>query len=308
MNAHQNARTTPHIRALIVCRREAGEPIALIARPLGVSSRTVYKWLKRHAQEGLDGLQNRSSRPHRHGMAYASGWLDLIARLRRYRMTALEIAEHLGFPRSTVAYALKGLRLNRLSRLTPPRPVLRYERKSPGDLIHLDIKRLNRFHAPGHRVTGDRRLGKSKGAGWEYVHVCIDDHSRLAYVEVLADEKGLTCAGFLARATQWFARKGITVRRVMTDNGVGYISGVFRDCTLELNQRHIRTKPYTPQTNGKAERFIKTMLEEWAYFLPYKSSDRRTADLPRWVDHYNCHRKHAAIDMKPPISRIPAQT
>lgn len=157
------------------------------------------------------------------------------------------------------------------------------------------------------RVTGDSSLGKSKGAGWEYVHVCIDDHSRLAYVEVLANEKGVTCAGFLARATCWFAGKGVTVRRVMTDNGVGYISGVFRECAHGLGQRHIRTRPYTPQTNGKAERFIKTMLEEWAYFLPYRSSDRRKADLPRWLNHYNCHRNHGAINMKPPISRLPVQ-
>lgn len=308
MNAHKNARTTPHIRALIVRRRNAGEQIEAIACSLGISCRTVHKWLARHKQEGIGGLENRSSRPRHHGLAYAAGWRDLIAKLRQYRMSALEIAQSLGFPRSTVAYLLKAMNLNRLSRLSSPRPIRRYERKHPGDLIHIDIKKLNRFYAPGHRVTGERGLGKSYGAGWEYVHVCIDDHSRVAYVEVLVDEKGTTCAGFLARATLWFAARGITVRRVMTDNGVGYISHVFRDCVQGLGQRHIRTKPYTPQTNGKAERFIKTMLEEWAYFLPYKSSDRRKADLPRWVNYYNCQRNHGGINMKPPISRLPIQT
>lgn len=307
MNAHKNARTTPFIRALIVSRRSAGEQMDTIARSLGISVRTVYKWLARHRQEGAAGLENRSSQPHRHGTAYAAGWRDLIVKLRHYRMSALEIAQSLDFPRSTVAYVLKSLNLNRLNRLSPPRPVRRYERRRPGDLIHLDIKKLNRFHAPGHRVTGNRR-GKSRGAGWDYVHVCIDDHSRLAYVEALDDETGKTCAGFLARATLWFAARGITVRRVMTDNGSGYISDIFRECVQGLGLRHIRTRPYTPQTNGKAERFIKTMLHEWAYFLPYKSSRRRKADLPRWVQYYNCQREHGGINFKPPISRLTVQT
>ena len=236
------------------------------------------------------------------------GWRNLIEKLRHYRMTAYEIAQTLNLPRSTVSLALKRMGLNRLSRPTPPEPVRRYEHKRPGDLIHLDIKKLNRFTKPGHRATGWQNRQRSPGLGYDYVHVAIDDNSRVAYVEILPDEKGETCARFLARATQWFSCQGVTVRRVMTDNGVGYISHKFRDAALALGQKHIRTKPYTPKTNGKAERFIKTLLEEWAYGYPFQSHHTRNAWLPKWLNIYNCQRKHAGINFKTPISRLKRQS
>jgi len=263
-NPHKNARTTVYMRELIVTRRGAGESVSSIGVALGLSTRTVHKWLARFAAHGPAGLENRSSRPHTNPYAFTAGWEAVIAKLRRYRMTALEIAQTLGFARSTVSAVLKRLKLNRLGRLDPPEPVRRYERKNPGDLIHLDIKKLRRFNRIGHRMSGDRSLGKSKNMAWDYVHICIDDHARVAYAEVLEDEKGKTCADFLARAVKWFADHGVTVRRVMSDNGVGYISNIFAETAQALGMRHIRTRPYTPQTNGKAERFIQTMLREWA--------------------------------------------
>ena len=183
----------------------------------------------------------------------------------------------------------------------------RYERRRPGDLIHIDIKKLARFKRIGHRINGDRRKGRSENVGYDYVHVCVDDHSRVAYVEVLPDETGKTSADFLARAVVWFANKGITIRRVMSDNGAGYTSSIFRQARQALGLNHLRTRPYTPKTNGKAERFIKTMLEEWAYALPYKTSDRRKADLPRWLRIYNHHRPHGSLGGAPPITRLTAQ-
>lgn len=237
-----------------------------------------------------------------------TGWKALIVKMRHYRMTALEIGEALDQPRSTVALALKRWRLNRLNKLTPPEPVRRYERKRPGDLIHLDIKKPGRFNKPGHRVTGWQRCKRSRGLGYDYVHVAIDDHSRVAYVEVLIGEKGDNCTRFLAGATQWFAAKGLIVRRVMTDNGVSYISHAFRDAAAALGQRHIRSKPYTPKTNGKAERFIKTLQEEWAYGRPFSSRHQRNNWLPTWLRIYNCERNHGGINMKTPIIRLNLQS
>lgn len=308
MNSHKNAKTTPLSRAEMVRRvRVEGQPVARVAAAYGVSERTVYNWLERFREEGVEGLENRSSRPYTLQSQFIDGWTELIVRLRHYRLTALEIADQLGFPRSTVAALLKRLGLNRLSRLTPPEPVRRYERRRPGDLIHIDIKKLARFKQIGHRITGDRRKGRSRKVGYEYVHVCVDDHSRVAYVEVLPDETGQTCADFLARAVLWFAKKGITVRRVMSDNGAGYKSGIFRLAREALGLLHLLTRPYTPKTNGKAERFIKTMLEDWAYALPYKTSDRRNAHLPRWLRIYNHERPHASLAGAPPITRLTAQ-
>jgi transposase InsO family protein len=308
MNNHQNARTTVYSREQIVLRYQQGWTADEIAAAFCISVRTVFKWLKRYRDEGLSGLENRSSVPGHHPQAYVMGWRNLITKLRSYRMTALEIGETLDLPRSTVACALKRLGLNRLDRLIPPEPVRRYERKRPGDLIHLDIKKLGRFNKVGHRVLGHHRRNRSRGLGYDYVHVAIDDHSRVAYVEVLDDETGKTCADFLARATMWFARKGVLVRRIMTDNGVGYKSHIFRDAARALGQRHIFTKPYTPKTNGKAERFIKTLQEEWAYAMPYKSSVRRNANLQHWLQIYNCERKHFGINLKTPISRLSRQS
>lgn len=303
-NPHQNARTCVYSREQIVERHARGERPADIAAAFGISVRTVYKWLRRYREEGRDGLTNRPSTPRSFAQAYIEGWRTLIAKLRSYRMTALEIAQVLGFPRSTVAHALKAWGLNRLNRLTPPEPVRRYERGRPGELIHLDIKKLGRFNQIGHRITGHHRRKRSRGLGYDYVHVAIDDHSRAAYVEVLPDEKAFTCVMFLIRAVKWFQSKGVTVERVMTDNGVGYKARQFAATVRQLGARHIRTRPYTPKTNGKAERFIKTLQEEWAYGLPYKSSDRRNANLQRWLDIYNCERPHGGINMQTPISRL----
>ncbi len=220
-NPHNNARTCVYSREQIVFRIEQGERATDVAAAFGISVRTVFKWLRRHREGGARSLSNRRSTPGHNPNAYVAVWDRLIAKLRSLRMSALEIGTMLNIPRSTIAHALKRLRLNRLDRLTPPEPVRRYERKRPGDLIHLDIKKLGRFSKPGHRVTGWIGRQRSRGLGYDYVHVAIDDHSRVAYVEVLEDEKGKTCANFLARATQWFGTKGVTVRRVMTDNGVG---------------------------------------------------------------------------------------
>lgn len=306
-NPHKNARTCLYSREQIVLRYKGGQSAREIAAAFGISVRTVFKWLKRCRDEGMSGLSNRSSAPHTNPNAYLMGWRGLITKLRHYRMTALEIAMTLNLPRSSVALALRRLGLNRLSRLTPPEPVRRYERKRPGDLIHLDIKKLGRFLKPGHRVTGWHHRQRSRGLGYDYVHVAIDDHSRVAYVEVLEDEKGDTCARFLVRATQWFSKHGVTVRRVMTDNEVGYRSGLFHDAVQAIGQRHLRTRPYTPKTNGKAERFIKTLQEEWAYGHPFKSHHTRNAWLPKWLNIYNCERQHAGINFKTPISRLKHQ-
>lgn len=306
MNTHKNARLTVHSRHLICTRvLDAGLPPGDVATSFGVSLRTVHKWLARYRDEGFTGLENRSSRPRHlpHRLPYRL--IDQILRLRRAcRMTARQIAEKLGLARSTVARHLKAYGVGQIRRLCPREPVRRYERKTAGELVHLDIKKFNRFWTPGHRITHNRR-GKNTGAGWEYVHVAIDDFSRLAYVEVLANEKGQTCAGFLSRAVAWFRKQGITVQRVMTDNGVGYISRIFAATCQALKARHLRTRPYTPKTNGKAERFIKTLIHEWAYARLYQSSVERAQRLKHWIRHYNYKRPHASLNYQPPVSRQP---
>ena len=280
--------------------------LAVCPNAVARSCRTaVRKWLARHRAEGTAGLLDRSSRP-RFAAADRRGLADLIVRVRQCRMTAAEIASRLHLARSTVAAELVRLGLSRLSALAPQAPARRYERARPGDLIHLDVKKLARFDQPGHRVTRTRR-GQNHGVGWGFVHVCIDDHARLAYVEVLDDEAGDSCARFLARAVVWFARHGICVRRVMTDNGTGYRSHLFRQAREALGLRHLRTRPYTPKTNGKAERFITTMLEDWAYAVPYRSSSNRRRQLPVWLHHYNHRRPHGSLAGLPPASRLPAQ-
>ena len=305
MNSHRNARTTPYSRALIVERHAAGEPVAVIAAAFGVSLRTVYKWLARHRSGGHAALDTASSAPHRPSRRIGAWWRDSAARLRRdYRMTAAEIAERLGLARSTVARWLKRMGLGRLSALEPRPPVIRYQRERPGELIHLDIKSLGRFNKPGHRVTGGRKGNRNPGAGWDCVHVAIDDATRLAYVEVLPDQKRATTTAFLVRALRWFKARGITVERVMTDNGSAYVSKLFAKALRWLNIRHIRTRPYTPRTNGKAERFIQTALREWAYARAYETSGQRAKALPLWTHLYNWHRPHGGIKGQTPISRL----
>ena len=307
MNAHKNARTTPFGRAVMVRRvLEEGWSVVAVASAFEVSTRTVRKWLARFGNEGDAGLQTRSSAPHLVANRLPAPWLAMIARLRRdYRMTGEEIAERLHLPRSTVAGHLARLGLGRLAALEPREPARRYNRARAGELVHLDIKKLARFRRIGHRITGNRRQG-SEGAGWEFVHVAVDDASRLAYVEILPDEKRQSVTGFLVRALRWFKRQGVRVERVMTDNGSGYVSHLFRKVCRLLRLRHIRTRPYTPKTNGKAERFIQTLLREWAYALPYRSSASRAADLPRWLRHYNQERPHASLARQSPTAWLQA--
>jgi transposase InsO family protein len=274
------------------------------AQAAGLSIRTGYRWLARERSEGSTGLRDRSSRAHRIRHRTSRLRADRIERLRCRRLTGAQIAARLAMPRSTVAAVLKRKGLERLSRLTPKPAVVRYERQRPGELLHLDTKKLGRFRRVGHRITGDPGRGRSRRVGWDFVHVCIDDHSRLAYVETLGDERGNTSTAFLRRALRWFACQGIRTERVMTDNGSGYRSDDFAKACRELGVRALRTRPYTPRTNGKAERFIQTLLREWAYARPYRTSNQRMKRLAPWLRYYNRQRPHSALRGLPPHSRI----
>jgi transposase InsO family protein len=308
-NPHQNARMTPLGRVEMVRRiLQEGRPVAEVAAGFGVSERTARKWLARFRSEGAAGLENRSSRPALVANRTLEPWIDMMERLRReYRLTAEEIATKLKFARSTVASWLKRRGLGRLKSLDEPAPVRRYQRQRPGELLHLDIKKLARFERIGHRITGDRH-GASEGAGHDFFHVAIDDATRLAYVEVLPDERRSSTTGFLVRALRWFRERGVKVERVMTDNGSGYVARLFRKALRMLRIRHIRTRPYTPKTNGKAERFIQTLLREWAYAIPFRSSDTRAADLQRWLAWYNQQRPHASLAKRSPVQALAGTT
>jgi transposase InsO family protein len=308
-NPHQNARTTPLGRAEMVRRIvDEGRPVTEVAAGFGVSERTARKWLGRYRKEGAAGLENRSSRPKLVANRTLEPWIDMMASLRReYRLTAEEIAAKLKLARSTVAAWLKRRGIGRLKNLEEPAPVVRYQRQRPGELIHLDIKKLARFSQVGHRITGNR-LGASEGVGYDFFHVAIDDATRLAYVEVLPDERRGSTTGFLVRALRWFRARGIRIERVMTDNGSGYVSRLFRKALRMLRIRHIRTRPYTPKTNGKAERFIQTLMREWAYAIPFRSSDTRAADLPRWLAWYNHQRPHASLARRSPLQALAGTT
>ena len=302
MNVHQNARTTLWSRAEIVRRvTQLGQSVSKVAATFQVSAKTARRWVER-AATGAD-LRDHSCRPHRSPAATPPELLAYIERLRRQRWTSAEIAAKLRLGRSTVARLVARLGLGRLQNLEPQPPVRRYERRYVGELLHLDVKKLGRIGRVGHRITGDRR-SRVRGIGWEYVHVAVDDASRLAYVEVLRDERGASVAQFLWRALAWFHRRGIRVQRVMTDNAFAYLGHAFAGVCALRHLRHVRIRPYTPRTNGKAERFIRTLLSEWAYVRPYTSSRARTAALPRWVHYYNWHRPHTSLDGRPPISRL----
>ena len=304
---HQNARTTRHSRMLMIERLQGGWTVPAVAAALGVDPKTVRKWRDRYAAEGAAGLRDRSSRPHHSPTRLDAGVAAEIEALRRQRLSGPAIARRLGRPVSTIGVVLRRRGLGRLAALEPKPPVIRYERAHPGELIHLDIKKLGRIAGLGHRITGDRRGQSAKrGTGWEYLHVAIDDASRLAYTEVLPNERKESATAFLVRALCWFERHGVTVARVMTDNGSAYRSTLFRQTCAAAEARHLRTRPYTPRTNGKAERFIQTCLREWAYASPYQSSDERTQAMPAWLCDYNTQRPHSALDGKPPISRLAA--
>jgi transposase InsO family protein len=305
MRLHGNARTCVHSRRLIVERvREEGWTVAAAAEAAGVSTRTAAKWLARYRSEGLAGLVDRSSAPRRVPRRTPAERVHVIELLRRLRMTAAEIAEALAMPLSTVSAVLKRIGLGKRSRLEPVEPPNRYECTRPGELVHIDVKKLGRFTRPGHRVLGRGRGRYEEGAGYEYVHVCVDDFSRLAFVEVLDDERALSAVGFLCRAVAWFAARGVTVERVMTDNGSAYRSRVHQAACALLGIRHTRTRPHRPRTNGKAERFIKTLIDGWAYARIYASSSERSQALPLWLNHYNYSRPHGSLGHRPPASRL----
>jgi transposase InsO family protein len=304
MNIHKNARLTPRGREVMVSRIASGQTPEAAARDAGVCPRTVRKWVARYKAEGIEGLRDRSSRPRRLYRPTPAGIVEQVEALRRQRWTGKQIAAEVGVSPATVSRILQRLGLNRIKALEPAEPVRRYEREHPGELIHIDIKKLGRFERIGHRITGDRTgQSKSRGIGWEFVHVCIDDASRVAFSQILPDEKKGSAVAFLKAAVAYYQSLGITVARVMTDNGSCYKSFDFRDACRELSLKHIRTKPYTPKTNGKAERFIQTALREWAYAQAYPTSDRRAQELPVWLHRYNWHRPHGSLKSKPPISR-----
>lgn len=306
MNIHKNARTTPYSRAEIVRRvMRLRETPKAVATALGVSPRTVAKWLARYRTEGEAGLADGSSRPHVLPTATPADVVEQIIALRRHRITGQQIAATLKLSPATVSRVLRKARLSRLRDLDTPEPVRRYEREHPGELIHIDIKKLGRFDRVGHRITGDRRgQSNSRGIGWEFVHVCIDDASRIAFSRILPDEKKESAVAFLHAAILYYKTLGITVTRVMTDNGSCYKSFAFRDTCKALGLKHIRTRPYTPKTNGKAERFIQTSLREWAYAHAYPTSDHRKQALEPWLHNYNWHRPHGSLQSMPPVSRL----
>jgi transposase InsO family protein len=312
MNVHKNARLTPHSRAELVRRiLDEGQPAVVVAEDMGVSERTARKWVARYRAAGADGLLDRSSRPHRLHKPTPAHIAEQIGALRRQRFTGKQIAKETAVSSATVSRVLRRLGISRLRDLEPAAPIRRYEREHPGELIHIDIKKLGRFEQVGHRITGDRtgqssnaRGTKRGGPGWEFVHVCIDDASRIGFSQIKPNEKARSAVSFLRAAVTYYASLGVKVERVMTDNGACYKSHAFARACKRLGIRHIRTKPYTPKTNGKAERFIQTALREWAYAKAYNTSNDRAADLPIWMHRYNWHRPHGGIKYQTPISRL----
>lgn len=310
MNIHKNARLTPRRReemALSVLEGRLSKAQAAVT--FGVSAKIVARWVERYKSEGRAGMADRSSRPHRLRSPVPQATIARVIALRRQRRTGKHIAMELGVSPATVSRVLKRAGLSRLKDIDPAEPVRRYERKRPGEMIHLDIKKLGKFNRVGHRITGDRRRqsnqrGNGTAPGWEFVHVAIDDHSRLSFTQIHSDEKAVSAIAHLRAAVAWYRRLGVEVERVMTDNGPCYQSHAFAAACRELGLKHIRTKPYTPRTNGKAERFIQTALREWAYARAYQTSDQRAAHLPVWNHMYNWHRPHGSLNSKPPISRL----
>jgi transposase InsO family protein len=313
MKLHRNARTCPNSRALIARRvLEEDWSLAQAAEAAGVSEPTARKWVRRAC--AAQSLEDRCSRPRRSPAQLPPHLVEAIETLRRLWMTAAEIAEILGLALSTVSLWLKRIGLGQRSRLEPPEPPNRYERRHPGELVHVDIKQLGRIsvRGAGHRVTGRRNTTVKRNVGgverkltrFEYVHVMVDDHSRLAYAEVLAGLTAKCAVVFLRRAVGWFAERGVKIRAVMTDNGACYVSHAHRAALRELGLRHLRIKPYRPRTNGKAERFIQTLLNEWAFVRLYGSSAERTAALPLFLERYNFRRPHGSLAKKAPATRV----
>ena len=305
MDIHKNARLTPRGREHMINMVLSGQTTKAVSEAVGVCPRTVRKWVERFEAEGLAGLQDRSSRPDHLRQPTPQATIERIEALRRQRLTGKAIAAETGVSRATVSRVLKRLGLNRLSALEPAEPPRRYQRARPGELIHIDIKKLGKFNRVGHRITGDRTgQSNSRGVGWEFVHVCIDDASRIGFSRIMKTERKACAVAFLKAALAYYASLGITVERVMTDNGSCYRSRRFRNACRRLGLKHIFTRPYTPRTNGKAERFIQTALREWAYARAYDTSQQRAAELPYWIHRYNWHRPHGSIGSMPPISTL----
>lgn len=289
------------VRAVV----NGGMSKAAAARQFNTTPKTVSKWVRRFQVEGVDGLRDRSSRPLSSPGQIPPAKADAVEMLRRQRRTQQHIADELGISPASVSRILRRRGLSLLSALEPHPPSLRYEREKPGEIIHIDIKKLGRFSLIGHRITGDRKgQGATRGVGWEFAHVAVDDHSRVATAKVLPDQKKESAIAFLRSALDYYRSLGVKVERVMTDNGGCYLSKSFAEACKQLGVKHIRTKPFTPQTNGKAERFIQTALNEWAYATAFEHSDQRRNALPQWLHRYNWHRPHASLDHQTPISRL----
>jgi transposase InsO family protein len=306
MNIHKNAKLTPAGRERLVVAVLSGQTPEAAARAAGVCPRTARKWLKRFEQDGKAGLCDRTSRPRRLRKATPAAVVEEVLALRRQRLPGKEIAARTGLSAATVSRILQKASLSRARDLDPPPPPNRYEHPKPGAMIHLDVKKLGRFSGIGHRIIGDRATAiRTIGRGWEFVHVAIDDNSRIAFSKIMPDEKQESAIAFLKAARAFYRSLGIRIERVMTDNGSCYKARNFAKACRRRGIKHIRTRPYTPRTNGKAERFIKTALHEWAYAQAFETSELRAAELPHWLHRYNHHRPHSAIGDKPPISRLP---
>jgi transposase InsO family protein len=303
MDYHHHARLTIHSREQLakkVLQREL--TLNSAAAEFKVSRQTAAKWVRRFRLDGRVALRDRSSRPHRSPEATSPELLARVEHLRRERWTGVRIAQATGLSRATVSRILTRLRLNKTHMLEPAIPVIRYEHPAPGDLLHIDIKKLARIHKPGHRLTGNPQ-DETRGAGWEFLYVAIDDHSRIAFTAMLPDERAGSASSFLVQAVEYFARLKIRIRRVLTDNGPCFYSRLFALACRELRIKPMRTRIYTPRTNGKAERFIQTATREWAYARLYQNSAERLANLAPWIHSYNWHRPHASLNQCPPISR-----
>jgi transposase InsO family protein len=304
MNLHSKARLTPFSRAEIVHRIEQlQQPVATVAAAFSVSVRTAFKWLARFRAEGVAGLQDRSSRPKCSPRTTHPFRVARVLALRRRKLPGFQIARAAKLAKATVSRLLHRHRL-RLAQLSPPPPIVRYERAHPGELLHFDIKKLARIERTGHRITGDRQRDHVRGAGWEFLHIAIDDHSRLAFAQLLQDETATSAVSFLHAALAFFQKLGVHTQRIYSDNGSCYRARAMRDAVAALGLKHRFTRPYTPKTNGKAERFIQTSLREWAYAHSYSHSDQRSDRLPVFLHNYNWHRPHHSLTLRAPISRL----
>jgi transposase InsO family protein len=302
---HKNARLTPKGRALMLERLEAGQHQVDVAQAMGVSLTTLKKWWRRYRAEGAAGLLDRPCRPRCSPRQLPRDRVAQIIQLRQQRRTGRFICQRLGVSGASVSRILRRARLSRWRDLEPRVPVRRYERERPGELLHLDVKKLGRIQGIGHRITGNRSgQTRNRGIGWDFVHVAIDDASRVALASVTANERADTASSFLKATVEHFRKRGVHIERVMTDNGAAYRSHLFREACQQLRIRHLRTKPFTPRTNGKAERFIQTCLREWAYAQAYTSSSERTVALAHWLHHYNWHRPHSALHSMSPITKL----